>query len=300
MVDNAKLILLSTPNGQTGFYFDKLNSNNGDKDILKICDDIKNRKIAPVQNWIDDNGWNKFVIHWLANPKFQDRTNYLEDVQKSTGLSESVIQQEYNLSFLDSEELVFNAAIVKLNATLESFEDPIENSIYYIGVDTANMGNDYTVATVLKYDCDKYYLVNQYRKRRTSSEYDIYQIGELIEAYKPEKIGIEVTGGTGQVYLEQLSRQYSAYEFQAIKTTQESKHSMIERLLLALDKNKLLYPRKNPVIEEMLSYRKIGKKLEAQTGKHDDCVMSLAFSIHITPFKATDKSTLNLSNVKTF
>lgn len=301
VVDDPKIIILSTPNGQSGFYFDKLNQNNDDRDLLKLCDDIKNKLIDPVQYWQDSKGWNKFIIHWLAHPKFSHKEDYLREIQESTGLSETVVQQEYNLSFTDSEQLVFNAALVKANARLDDYESEYDsNSLYFIGIDTANLGDDYTVATVLKLSEGHYSLVHQYRKRRASSEYDIYQISELIDKFNPEEIGIEVTGGTGQVYLEQLTRAYSNHKFKAIKTTQESKLGMIERLILAMDKAVISYPKKCSIIEEMLCFRRIGKKLEAQQGKHDDCVMSLAFALNVTPFSITEKNSLNIINIKTF
>lgn len=298
--DRAKIIILSTPNGQSGFYFDKLNGYNGDRDVLKICDQIKQKAIAPVQHWVDNRGWNKFIIHWLAHPKFKDRSDtYLNEIRDSTGLSETVIQQEYNLSFTESEQIVFNASLVKTSASLDDYEaDYDQTSLYYIGVDTANLGDDYTVATVLKYSDGLYSLVSQYRKRRSSSQYDIYQIGELIEKFNPEEIGIEVTGGTGQVYLEQLARAYSGYKFKAIKTTQESKLGMIESIILAMDKGIISYPKKCPIIEEMLCYRRQGKKLGAQQGKHDDCVMSLAFALNVTPFN-NQRKTINIRDIKT-
>ena len=52
--DKAKIVILSTPNGQSGWYFDKLNSNNGSIDLLQLCEDIRSSKVDPVQIWKDD------------------------------------------------------------------------------------------------------------------------------------------------------------------------------------------------------------------------------------------------------
>lgn len=38
------------------------------------------------------------------------------------------------------------------------------------------------------------------------------------------------------------------------------------------------------LIEEMLSYRRVGAKLEAASGKHDDTIMSVSFALTVTPF----------------
>jgi hypothetical protein len=39
-----------------------------------------------------------------------------------------------------------------------------------------------------------------------------------------------------------------------------------------------------PLIDEMLSFRRKGTKLEAAPGKHDDTIMSTAFALAVTDF----------------
>lgn len=69
-----------------------------------------------------------------------------------------------------------------------------------------------------------------------------------------------------------------------IKTTGESQLAMIDRLLLALEKEKVIFPRNLPIYEELLMFRRDGKKLSAPSGKHDDCVMTLAFALSLCNF----------------
>jgi hypothetical protein len=59
---------------------------------------------------------------------------------------------------------------------------------------------------------------------------------------------------------------------------------MISTLLLALEKQALSYPTNCPLIDEMLSFRRDGRKLEAAPGKHDDTVMGTAFALKVSPF----------------
>ena len=280
--EDARIIILSTPNGQSGWYWDKLTLNNGDRDVLKICQQVREGLISPVQSWTDSNGWCKFILHWLGHPKFSlNPDTYLQSIKARFELPEDVIQQEYNLSFTDSDTLVFSSEIIRKNA-FASWEDYQPGSIYYLGIDTSLLGNDFTVVTILKEVGDRYELVKLYRERKKTHEYNIYRIGELIEEYQPIKVGIEVNS-SGQIYYEQLSGEHLNVDFEAVKTTASSKPKMINRLSLALEKGLINYPNDKIIIEEFLSFRQNGVKLEAIQGKHDDIIMSLAFAVTVLP-----------------
>jgi hypothetical protein len=67
----------------------------------------------------------------------------------------------------------------------------------------------------------------------------------------------------------------------AVKTTAASKPMMINRILLALEKELLILPKDKIVIEEFLSFRQSDGKLQAISGKHDDIIMSLAFALTV-------------------
>lgn len=280
--DAARIVILSTPNGQSGWYWDKLSLNNNERDVLEICEQIRTEQIEPLQYWTDTNGWCKFILHWLAHPKFsQKKDTYLQDIKSRFELPDDVIQQEYNLSFVDSDSLVFSSEIIKQNA-IGKWKEYQEQGIYYFGIDTSLLGNDYTVCTVLQEIDDKYHLVKMYRQRKKTHEYNIYQIGELIEQYNPIRVGIEVNS-SGQIYYEQLADRYLNTDFEAIKTTASSKPTMINRLTLSLERQQLIFPNDRIIIEEFLSFRQNGQRLEAIDGKHDDIIMSLAFAIVATP-----------------
>jgi len=48
-----------------------------------------------------------------------------------------------------------------------------------------------------------------------------------------------------------------------------------------MERGELIYPDDKRIVEELLSFRKIGDKLEASSGKHDDIVMALAFAVAV-------------------
>lgn len=282
--DSMCKLIISTPSAKIGWYWDMLASHNEGVDVELVCEQVASGELPPFYYWIDSQGTVKVIIHWKAHPIYSQREDYLEYRQKKDGTSWEVIKREYDLCFVDSDVAVFSAELVRNGAVGQWNKELDSNADYYIGVDTSNLGDDFTVATVLKKVGDVYSICELYRKKKMSSEYDIFQISELIQKYKPSNVGVEVTGGTGQIYLEQLQKSNKEFKFEAIRTTENSKQAMIDRLILGLEKSIIEYPNTYPGIEEMLVFRRQGNKLGAASGRHDDCVMSLAFALAVTPF----------------
>lgn len=165
--DRARVILLSTPSGQSGFYWNRLNSNNGDRDLLQVCEDIRNGIIEPVQIWHDTEGVGKFLCHWLAHPEFsQEKDTYLEGIKRKFQLPEAAVQQEYNLNFSEGEQIVFDPKLVR-ECAIATWLEPEPDAVYIAGLDTSLLGSDYTVLTILKclpdgnYELIAWYLSNE-------------------------------------------------------------------------------------------------------------------------------------------
>ena len=300
--DRVTKLIVSTPCAKSGWYWDKLSQDNANDDVEEICQSVAAgelfKEIPGVYWWVDTAGVCKLVLHWRCHPVYSQIPNYLSYRQQQDGTDFETINREYNLRFIDSSVSVFSADLIRANATESISKVRQEQATYYIGLDTSTTGNDYCVATVLQEVGGNYSVVELYRKRQQTSEYHLYHLGELIKKYQPRLVGIEVTGGVGQVYLEQLSKQHKSIRFSSIRTTGDSKLVLISNLLLALEKNCLKYPIGSPIIDELLSFRRQGKKLEAARGKHDDCVMSLAFALQITPFNEKKVSLVDFSKVK--
>jgi phage terminase large subunit-like protein len=302
--DRIKKLIVSTPSAKSGFYWDKLNENNGGYNIEELAIEVSEgrlfKEIPGIYYFADNANCCKLIIHFLAHPVYSQIPNYLIYRLQQDGTDEETVQREYNLRFIDSAVSVFNPELVRINASgkyEDVIEDVIEDVEYYCGLDTSTFGNDYTVFTVIKYQNGKYSIVHIYRKRQQTSDYHIYQISEIIGKYKPKKVGIEITGGVGQIYLEQLTKIHQNIDIQAIKTTGDSKPVMISNLILALEKQLLIYPNNCPVIDEMLSFRRFGNKLEATPGKHDDVIMSSAFALSVSNFNKIENNLWSLKNV---
>jgi phage FluMu gp28-like protein len=276
--DNAKIIIVSTPNGQKGWFWQKLSNNNNGKNIVEICESVKKELLPPMISWVDNVGWCKIILHWLAHPVFSiKKETYLKDLKSKFQLSEDMVNQEYNLSFTNSNNAVFSIdAIYKSIKT--KWENDVVDAIYYMGLDTSTIGNDYTVLTVLKQVVNQYHLIAMYRENKLSYATNLKNIDVLIKKFNPLICAIEVNS-SGQIYFEELSNQHLNVDFKIVKTTSSSKPKMIEKLAMFLEDGVLLIPDDSIVIDELQSFSRNGTKLEAIAGKHDDIVMSLAFAI---------------------
>jgi len=298
--DKITKMIISTPSAKSGWYWDKLNADNGDINIEELCINVATGKVykdIPGLYWfIDQAGTVKLIIHWTAHPVYSKIPNYLQYRLEQDGTDWETVLREYDLRFIDSAIAVFNSALIRLNAIGE-YENTIDyDAEYYAGLDTATTGNDYCTMPILKHKNGKFSLVHLYRKHQQTSEYHLYHLGEILKFFQPKITGIEVTGGVGQVYLEQLIKQFPELKFKSIHTTGDSKPVMISTLVLALEKQVLNFPANCPLIAEMLSFRKNGNKLEAASGKHDDTILGVSFALSVSSFNKVSKTISLLRN----
>jgi hypothetical protein len=296
--DKAKKMIISTPRGMSGYFYDMAVRNNPKEyQLFDIIEKIQSGKIKPYQQWTDLQGWGKIAFNYMAHPEYSKRANFLQEYADENGLSMDDAQQEMNLSFTSSAEAIFNPFLIR-SVAIGNFTKEVDNlARYYIGVDTSGDGRDYFVAVVIKHDLrdDKYYFTDMYRKRKATKESHILKISELIAKYRPQTIGIEVTGNAGGLYLEDLKMRHLDTVFKEIQTTGKSKPFMIERLSYAMEKGLFIIPDDPTVVEEFNSFQRMGSKMEAIIGKTDDIVMALAFAITISDMY--QKKTIDLSGI---
>jgi hypothetical protein len=287
--DKITKLIVSTPSAKSGWYWNKLNENNEGRDIEEICNRVASGDLyneIPGLYWFEDSqGTLKLIVHWSVHPTYQNIPDYLEYRLKQDGTDLETVLREYDLKFVDSAVSVFAIDLIRENSTGNYENTRDDKAEYYCGLDTSTMGSDYTVFSVIKHSLkdDNYTLVHLYRRRQETSASHIYQISKLIELYKPKCVGIETTGGVGQIYLEELSKMNYKTKFEDIKTTKDTKTTMVSSLILGLEKRKFSYPDNSILVDEMLSYRRIGAKFEAASGKHDDTIMSVSFALTVSP-----------------
>ncbi len=293
--DKARIIYISTPNLQSGFAFDKINSNNPeDRDVLTQCELIREGKI-PSQFWVDNQGNGKALIHFKDHPIYGSKPNYLETVASKSGLPFDKVQQEYNLSFSSSEEMVFNPALVTSVCSGKLTKSPGKRQVF-IGVDpNASSGNksDYFAASVLAYNAaeETVELIDYMRVRGQTLEYSIYQLLDICKKYKPAKVLLE-SNNSGNFVSEQMIRGDSSLPLEMFNTNQKSKDVIISRLTWAMEKSAIKLPDDRVLVQEFLSFARQGNKLGAISGKHDDLLMSLAIALEASPLSDTPNPNL--------
>ncbi len=111
--DRARTLVVSTPDSPSGWYYDLLNTGNGDREIEAVCQQIRNQAVEPFQVWTDENGWGKAILHWRAHPIYGKQDDYLERVARNMRLPMSTVRREYDLDFGQSDRSVFGVDLVK-------------------------------------------------------------------------------------------------------------------------------------------------------------------------------------------
>ena len=285
MVDNPKCVIASTPNTTFDFYFDQVTQNNGEKDVIKICDLIKRKEIDPYQQWTDENGRAKIIIHWLKHPKYGKEKDFLGRIAKDYNLPVEFIEREYNLSFTSSDVVVFSSALIQMAAKskLKKLNDLDPDGVYFMGVDPSGYGNDYTVACVLKRDKEgNYSLVHLYRAKKSSTEQDVFEISNIIKKLNPIAVNVE-TNAMGQAYFEMIRDNNPNTDVTGSTTTLTSKEKAIGKLIAMMQKGSLTIPNKSWLTKEFLNFKKDAEtnRLIGCTDGNDDIVMSLAIATKI-------------------
>lgn len=276
--DDARVIVLSTPNGKQGLYWNLLSSHNGSRNILDICKQVREGEIDPCQWWIDEEGWVKFVIHWRAHPVYSQRPNYLAKIKQDKRLTDRQIFQEYNLGFEDAENAVYSSELVVAGA-VGIWCPAMSGQRYGIGIDPNFGGSDPFAAEVWDITEAPYELVNEYRDKHRSKDYNLEKVCELVDAYKPYIISVETNSG-GRLYQEEIAKKYPNIDVKGVCTGSGNKIVNTDRLGLLLERGHLVYPKGAAIEDELISFTETiaGKNRwrEAASGKTDDCIMATA------------------------
>lgn len=122
----GKIILLSTPLGSTGYFYDCYHD-----DSFKTwhinAEDVANCRLEPQKSWMREH----------------------QNKQKEI-MSQLQYAQEYLGEFVDEFQRMFSDELIRKCCTLKKRESIKPQSEYYLGVDIARMGNDYCSFQILR------------------------------------------------------------------------------------------------------------------------------------------------------
>ena len=244
-----KVLIISTPKGRRGFYYDMyLKAVAGENGYKEISATI-----------FDDE---------LLTPE------EIEEIRKS--VSPLAFQEEFECKFLDSSLTFFRG-----------FEDCFSDYVFndrepiYVGVDLSSTGEDATVVTLTNKSMQvkQYVVEGTLDQKYTKIANIINGIPNLVAAYLENN-------GVGSPMINQIRKLVNnKSKLHEWTTTNSSKEEIVSEMAVAIankdihfnNDNKQLYAELGQFI---VKYTKTGKmQFEAMSGKHDDMVLSACISL---------------------
>lgn len=265
-----KVLVISTPNGRQGMYYDLyLKAFNGEQGYKQITATI-----------YDDD--------LISNEE-------IEELKK--GYPPLAFKQEFEVEFLDNALTVF-----------PNFENCFDGSYSggkcWIGIDPSSVGDDNTIVSVVNEKNE----VRQH-KIDGSLDSKYAQIAKLINKYNPVATYIE-NNSIGEVMANEIKKQLvRKSNFYSFTTTNESKKQYISLLAVDIANNNIHFEEDNRLLYSELStftfkLTKSGNiTYAAKEGYHDDTVTSLGVCLQCRDdFKYQGINKLNFvrSNTKIF
>lgn len=259
-----KVLVISTPNGRQGMYYDLyMKAFNGEEGYKQITATI-----------YDDE---------LISP---------EEIEKmKRGYPPLAWKSEFEVEFLDNALTVF--------PNFEScFDANYEGGKCWAGLDPSSVGSDNTILTFINIKNQ----IKQYKIDGLSLDLKYSKIAELINEYKPENTYIE-NNSIGEVMAYEIKKRLNnKTNFKSFTTTNETKKQYISLLAVAIDNNDIHFEKDNKLLySELATFTyKITKSgniaYAARDGFHDDTVISLGIALQCKE-DAETKYTKTLANI---
>ena len=237
-----KVLVISTPNGRQGMYYDLyLKAFNGEKGYYQLTATI-----------YDDD--------LITNEE-------IEELKR--GYPPLAFKQEFEVEFLD------NALTVFPNFST-CFDGRYDGGKCWIGIDPSSVGDDNTIVSIINTEGQ----VKQYKVDGTlDQKYD--RIAKIINDYHPQATYIE-NNSIGEVMANDIKKKLiRKSNFYAFTTTNETKKQYISLLAVDIANNAIHFEEDNRLLYSELStftfkLTKTGNiTYAAKEGYHDDTVTSL-------------------------
>ena len=265
-----KVLVISTPNGRQGMYYDL---------YLKAFNEEKGYKQITASIYDDD----------LITKE------EIEDLKR--GYPPLAFQQEFEVQFLDNALTVF--------PNFETcFDGHFEKGKCWIGIDPSSVGEDNTILSVINQDKQ----VRQFKVDGSlDQKYD--KLARLINELNPVATYIE-NNSIGEVMANEIKKKLKRKSnFYTFTTTNESKKQYISLLAVAIANNEIHFEVENKLLFSELStftfkLTKGGNiTYAARDGYHDDTVTSLGICLQCREdfqYKSINKDNFIRSNIKLF
>lgn len=265
-----KVLVISTPNGRQGMYYDLyLKAFNGEKGYYQLTATI-----------YDDD--------LITNEE-------IEELKR--GYPPLAFKQEFEVEFLD------NALTVFPNFST-CFDGRYDGGKCWIGIDPSSVGDDNTIVSIINTEGQ----VKQYKVDGTlDQKYD--RIAKIINDYHPQATYIE-NNSIGEVMANDIKKKLiRKSNFYTFTTTNETKKQYISLLAVDIANNAIHFEEDNRLLYSELStftfkLTKTGNiTYAAKEGYHDDTVTSLGVCLQCREdFKYTGENNYHFvkMNIKQF
>ena len=259
-----KVLVISTPNGRQGMYYDL---------YLKAFNKEKGYKELTASIYDDD---------LITGEE-------IEELKR--GYPPIAFQQEFEVEFLDNALTVFpNFA--------NCFDGKYDGGRCWIGIDPSSVGSDNTIVSIINANNQ----VKQYKIDGTLDEKYI-KIAKIINEYHPVATYIE-NNSIGEVMANEIKKKLiNKANFYSFTTTNESKKQYISLLAVDIANNRIHFEEDNRLLYSELStftfkLTKSGNvTYAAKDGYHDDTVTSLGVCLQCRQdFKASGTPNINFIN----
>lgn len=265
-----KVLVISTPNGRQGMYYDL---------YLKAYNEEKGYKQITASIYDDD---------LISREE-------IEELKR--GYPPLAFRQEFEVEFLD------NALTVFPNFS-NCFDGHFVKGKCWIGIDPSSVGEDNTILSVINQDKQ----VRQFKIDGSLDE-KYYKLARLINELNPIATYIE-NNSIGEVMANEIKKKlHRKSNFYTFATTNESKKQYISLLAVAIangeihfeEDNKLLYSELSTFTFKLTKGGNI--TYAARDGYHDDTVTSLGICLQCREdfqYKPINKDNFIRSNIKFF
>ena len=265
-----KVLVISTPNGRQGMYYDL---------YLKAFNEEKG-------------------YHQLTATIYDDDLITNEEIEElKRGYPPLAFKQEFEVEFLD------NALTVFPNFST-CFDGHYDGGKCWIGIDPSSVGDDNTIVSIINPEGQ----VKQYKIDGTlDQKYD--RIAQIINDYHPQATYIE-NNSIGEVMANEIKKKLiRKSNFYSFTTTNDSKKQYISMLAVYISNNTIHFEEDNRLLYSELStftfkLTKTGNiTYAAKEGYHDDTVTSLGVCLQCREdFKYTGENNYHFvkMNIKQF
>ena len=181
------MCFVGTAGSKLSYYYETLTAAaGGEQDLENLLEGVRESRLEPFQVLDRGRGAVGVVTNWRAIERFKNEPSFLSRVQNEFELSDSQMDSEYELIFGSAgDAAVFDFGLVR-EATKGAYAAADEEKVYYMGLDPAGAGSDFTVCIILeKVTDDEFKVANLYRKKKGTSEQHLANICDLLKAYDP-------------------------------------------------------------------------------------------------------------------